>query len=87
MTDGDDLDPTLLIDLHKLAEHNCEGLVPALYERISDHEASLEMTAEVIPLPGLHQRSNTPVYPQGLMAVVIDFPAPCWHRNPRRRRG
>lgn len=81
----DDFDPSLLIGLHKLAVQNGEGLAPALYERISDHEASLEMIAEVIPLPGLHQRSKTSAYPQGRMAVVIDFPQPRWHRNARRR--
>lgn len=86
---GDDFDPTLLIGLHKLAGHNCEGLVPALHERLADVRAVRQHTAEIVPLPGLHQRPPTPMscrLPYG-DAKIINFPAPKWQRNALRKNG
>lgn len=85
----DDLDATLLIGLHKLAGHNCEGLSPALHERLADAQSVRQHTAEIVALPGLHQRPSTPIssrLPYG-DATIINFPAPRWQRNALRKNG
>ena len=85
----DDFDATLLIDLHKLAGCNCEGLSPALHERLSDVQAARQHTAEIVSLPGLHERPATPIscrLPFG-DATIINFPAPIWQRSTYRQNG
>ncbi len=86
----DDFDATLLIDLHKLAAQNGDGLAPALYERLADAQALRDdHSAEIVPLPGLHQRAAKPMsqrLPYG-EATIINFPAPRWQRNAARKNG
>lgn len=85
----DDFDATLLIDLHKLAAQNGDGLAPALHERLADAQALRNHGAEIVPLPGLHQRAAKPMsqrLPYG-EATIINFPAPRWQRNAARKNG
>ncbi len=88
MTD-DDFDTTLLIGLHKLSAQNCDGLMPALHERLADVQAERQHSAEIVTLPGLHQRPAKPMsirLPYG-EATIINFPAPKWQRNALRKNG
>lgn len=91
MNDGGD--NSALIELHKLMDHGCDGQAIALYERIQDQHALQNPMAEVIRLPGLHERSasRTQHLADGLRrqmeaAVVIEFPRPQWLRNADRRK-
>ncbi|NSZ17573.1 hypothetical protein [Agrobacterium vitis] len=90
MHDGND--GTLMIELHKLGDQAGEGLIGALYERQQDGRERQAAMADIIRLPGLHERpvSRTQHLAQGLRrdavsAEVIDFPPPQWHRNAARR--
>ncbi|HBF28235.1 hypothetical protein [Rhizobium sp.] len=91
MNDG--YDTSALIELHKLMDQACDGQAMALYERLEDQKYMSGHSAEVIKLPGLHERSasRTGHLLRGLrgeaeMAVVIDFPRPQWLRNADRRK-
>lgn len=88
MTD-DDLDASLLIGLHKLCQQNGEVLGIALHECLTDREAVRSASAEIIRLPGLHERGHCPIYPRVSRegATIIAFPAPRWQRNASRQRG
>lgn len=86
-------DGSLMIELHKLGDLAGEGLIGALYEREQDGLERQAAMAEIIRLPGLHERpvSRTQHLTQGLRreavsAEVIDFPAPQWRRNAERRQ-
>lgn len=86
-------DKSSMIEIHKLMDQPCEGMATALYERITDQEPTSAYCAEIIKLPGLHQRavSRSEHLANGLrrtmeMAVVIDFPRPRWLRNADRRK-
>jgi hypothetical protein len=85
MSDG--YDKSSMIELHKLMDQPCDGLATALYERMQDQ------SADIIKLPGLHERSasRSDHLANGLRqhmseAVVIDFPRPQWLRNADRRK-
>ena len=85
----DDLDSSLLIGLHKLAAQNGDGLAMAMYERFADVETVRRNSAEIVPLPGLHQRPAKPMsarLPYG-EATIIGFPAPRWQGNALRNKG
>lgn len=94
MTD-DGLDPALLIGLHKLAAQNGDGLAPELLERLADRQACLAASAEVIALPGLHERPVSrnqhladgwrPSGPRDTDNVIA-FPAPKWQQNAARKK-
>ncbi|THF53689.1 hypothetical protein [Allorhizobium terrae] len=82
----DTRDKSAMIELHKLMDQPCDGLVNELYERMSDR------SAQIIKLPGLHERnvSRSEHLANGLrqhpeQAVVLDFPRPQWLRNADRR--
>ncbi|MHA7968318.1 hypothetical protein [Rhizobium sp. CAU 1783] len=85
----DEIDPALLVGLHKLAQQNGDGLIPALHERLNDVAAVRAKSAEIIRLPGLHERHNRPIYVGASRcdAKIIDFPLPRWQRNASRQRG
>ncbi|MHB0951827.1 MAG: hypothetical protein ACYC10_07850 [Allorhizobium sp.] len=80
-------EPTFLIGLHNMAELRGDGLVAGFGERLATME-----TAEIIALPGLHQRprSRQPIYNPGeggfAAENVIPFPRPKWTRNAERRK-
>lgn len=87
-------DPSLLIGLHKMAAHNGDGLVPELLERLQDRGTRERESAEIVKLPGLHERpvSRSQSIANGLRTAsapsgcdVIAFPLPRWHRNAERR--
>lgn len=88
-----DLDPTLLIGLSKLAESRGDGLVPQLMEALADRAAVQQNTAEIVRLPGLHERVQLPSdrLAEALRRErrqndnVLSFPAPRWQRNAERR--
>ncbi len=85
----DDYDRSLLIGLHKMAAQSGDGLAMAMYERFADAETVRRSSAEVVPLPGLHQRPVTPMSarpPYG-EATIISFPAPAWQKNALRNKG
>jgi hypothetical protein len=91
MRDGYDL--SSLIELHKLMANGCDGQTLAFYERLEDQQEMSGHTAEVIRLPGLHERpaSRLQHLSDGLrqnrgMAIVLDFPRPQWLRNADRRQ-
>lgn len=80
-------DGFLLVGLHKLAQQNGDGLVPELLERLQTADTVLQHTAVIVPLPGLHERTNKPIShrsPYG-EATIINFPAPKWWRNAGRK--
>lgn len=89
---NESFDADMLIGLHKLAEQNGDGLIPELLERLQDLEARQRELeghgAEVIVLPGLHERPNSR---RSIISsrfddnVVIAFPAPRWQKNAERR--
>ncbi|MBB4006495.1 hypothetical protein [Allorhizobium taibaishanense] len=86
-------DGSLMIELHKLGGEAGEGLAGLLYERAEDARECQAAMAEIVRLPGLHERpvSRTQHLAQGLRreavsAQVIDFPAPQWRRNAERRQ-
>ena len=86
-------DNSALIELHKLMDHGCDGQAMALYEHIQDRQSSHYPVAEVIKLPGLHERSTSrnQYLTNGLRhqrepAVVIAFPMPHWLRNADQRK-
>lgn len=86
-------DNSALIELHKLMDHGCDGQAMALYERIQDQHDPAYPVAEVIKLPGLHERSTShnQRLASGLRrhmetADVIAFPRPQWLRNADRRK-
>lgn len=90
----DGLDPALLIGLQKLAERHGDGLATELGERLADQAGRNAAGAEVVAIPGLHQRPVTHL-PHGAYsggengrgaANVIPFPLPRWKRNEKRRR-
>ncbi len=83
----------MLIGLHKLAAQNGDGLIPELLERLQDMAERERASAEVVPLPGLHQRkvSRSQHLANGLRADrdtatdnVVSFPAPRWQQNAAR---
>jgi len=85
----DDFDRSLLIGLHKMAAQSGDGLATAMYERIADTEAVRQSSAEIVPLPGLHQRPTKPMsarlpYGEG---TIIGFPSPTWQSNALRKKG
>ncbi|SSC66836.1 hypothetical protein [Ciceribacter selenitireducens] len=85
----DDYDRSLLIGLHKMAAQSGDGLAMAMYERFADAETVRRSSAEILPLPGLHQRPAKPMsarLPYG-EATIISFPAPTWQRNAVRNKG
>lgn len=91
MKDGGD--NSALIELHKLMDHGCDGQAIAFFERIQDQQSSRHPVAEVIKLPGLHERSTSrnQHLANGLRgqmepAVVIAFPRPQWLRNADRSK-
>ncbi|MBR0554831.1 hypothetical protein J5J10_03985 [Ciceribacter sp. L1K23] len=78
-----------LTGLHKLAQQNGDGLIPELLDRLAAADTNLQHSAEIVKLPGLHERPNAPMSrwsPSG-DAVVINFPAPRWQRNAERKNG
>ncbi len=90
----DGFDPALLIGLQKLAERHGDGLATELGERLAEQAERNEAGAEVVAIPGLHQRPVTRL-PHGAYsggkngrgaANVIPFPLPRWKRNEKRRR-
>ncbi|MFC3164750.1 hypothetical protein [Ciceribacter thiooxidans] len=87
-------DPALLIGLQKLAERHGEGFATELGERLAEETERNAAGAEVVAIPGLHQRPVTRL-PHGAYsggkngrgaANVIAFPLPRWKRNEKRRR-
>ena len=79
----------MMIGLHKLAAQNGDGLAMAMYERFADAETVRRNSAEIVPLPGLHQRPAKPMsarLPYG-EATIIGFPAPRWQGNALRNKG
>ncbi|MCL6707233.1 hypothetical protein M8R20_09505 [Pseudomonas sp. R2.Fl] len=79
----------LLVGLHKLAQQNGDGLVPELLERLQATDTSLQHSAEIVMLPGLHQRVQKAISSRSPRsdATIISFPAPKWQRNAGRRSG
>lgn len=79
----------LLIGLHKLAQQNGDGFIPELMERLAAADTNLQHSAEIVKLPGLHERPVTPMSARSPAgdAVVINFPAPQWQRNAHRKNG
>lgn len=90
----DGLDPALLIGLQKLAERHGDGLATELGERLAQQAEKDAAGAEVVAIPGLHQRpaSRLPhgAYSGGENGIdaanVILFPLPRWKRNEKRRK-
>ncbi len=89
-------DVSLLIGLHKLAEQNGDGLAPHLLERLRDSEAMEPHSADIVALPGLHERavSRNRHLASGLQsdygrggATVLSFPMPRWQRNAKAVSG
>lgn len=82
----------MLIGLHKLAAQNGDGLIPELLERLQDMQAREQVSADIIALPGLHQRpvSRSQHLANGLRSHadrvdnVLAFPAPRWQQNATR---
>lgn len=83
----DGLEPTFLIGLHNLAELHGGGLAAGLGERLATMESACATSAEIIALPGLHQRpqSRQPIYNRGedgfAAENVIPFPRPKCAKN------
>lgn len=84
-------EPTFLIGLHNMAELRGDGLVAGFGERMATMETTGATSAEIIALPGLHQRpqSRQPIYNPGeggfAAENVIPFPRPKWTKNAERR--
>jgi hypothetical protein len=90
----DDIDTFYLVGIHKLAEQVGDGLAPQLLERASDMRSRRLATAEIIRLPGLHERpiSRNQVLADGLRdgarrpdARILRFPLARWQRNAEGR--
>ncbi len=89
----DGYDKSTLIELHKLMDQECAAQVTALHEQVQDQLSASYHTAEIIKLPGLHERkvSRSRYFTHGLRqqmseAVIIAFPLPQWKRIAERRR-
>lgn len=84
-----DDDTFMLASLHKIAQQNGDGLVPGLLERLSNTSHEVVHSAEIVRLPGLHERGGKPMYRWSLnhKATVINFPVPKWQRNGGRKSG
>jgi hypothetical protein len=84
-----DDDRFFMLGLRMLAQDNGDGLLPELLERLQATDTSLQHSAEIVMLPGLHQRTqrtNSSQSPQ-CDATIISFPAPKWQRNAGRKSG
>ncbi|SMC39300.1 hypothetical protein [Rhizobium sp. RU36D] len=85
-----EFDTGMLIGLHKLAAQNGDGLIPELLERLQDLAERERDSAEIVALPGLHERkvSRSQHLANGLRGHgdaaadnVVAFPAPRWQQN------
>lgn len=85
-------EPSLLMGLHNLAGAHGDGLVAGFGERLATMGTACAKSAEIIALPGLHQRpqSRQPIYNPGeggfAAENVIPFPRPKWAKNAERRK-
>lgn len=86
----------MMVGLHKLAQQNGDGMVLDLLERVSAIDAPYVQSAEIVPLPGLHERpvNRNRQLAEGLRrtngdngADVLDFPLPRWRRNAQANGG
>lgn len=77
----DELD--LMVDPHKLAQQSGDGLVPELMQQLSNEVSQNIRIAEIVRLPGLHERQeNTKLVRSSRHeATVINFPPTKWQRN------
>lgn len=78
-----------MLGLRMLAQDNGDGLLPELLERLEAADANLQHSAEIVKLPGLHEREHRPISHRSPVgdAMIISFPVPKWQRNARRKNG